>query len=395
MVSIIPVAPNAHFAATTPDGKRLYIYHRIDSSPNDTVTVIDTVTGTTVTILGPVSPPFTTSVAVHPQGTRLYAPGPGKMYVFDTATNALVTTIDGVAPHGPSGMLFTRDGSRLYIGDFNAHVIQIIDTVANTIVGSFPSGGVSPHGMVFSPLEDRLYVAHNDEVVVIDVASKIVLASISVPGAFNLTMKPDGSILYANSQISNSVRVIDTALNVEVASIPVGVGPQALAITPNGAVLYVSVDGSAIAVVRTDDNAVVGKIAVGEGVGDIFGIALGVSHLCLVAVDIKPGSFPNSINLGSSGKIPGAILSTLAFDAAAKVNRDKLFLAGAKVSVAGRSDKLLCHSEDVNADGLADLVCQFENSLQAQQGDSIAVLEGETLEGVPIRGEDSIRIVPD
>jgi len=49
----------------------------------------------------------------------------------------------------------------------------------------------------------------------------------------------------------------------------------------------------------------------------------------------------------------------------------------------------------VNHDGLPDLVCQFENDLNAQIGDSTATLMGDTFSGVPFWGQDSISIVPD
>jgi hypothetical protein len=114
-----------------------------------------------------------------------------------------------------------------------------------------------------------------------------------------------------------------------------------------------------------------------------------------VAIDIKPGSYPNSINLGASGVIPVAILSSATFDAAASVNRDSLTLAGARVRVVGKSARPLCSASDVNGDGRADLVCHFENELAASVGDATAVLEGTTLAGDAIHGEDSIRIVPD
>ena len=114
-----------------------------------------------------------------------------------------------------------------------------------------------------------------------------------------------------------------------------------------------------------------------------------------VIIDIKPGSFPNSINVSSAGVIPVAILSSDTFDASTEVNPDTLALAGATVRVVGKSGKSLCHAEDVNGDTLLDLVCQFQNELDVQVGDSIAVLEGQTFDGTPIRGEDSIRIVPD
>jgi hypothetical protein len=112
-----------------------------------------------------------------------------------------------------------------------------------------------------------------------------------------------------------------------------------------------------------------------------------------IGIDIKPGSYPNIINLRSSGVIPVAILSSDNFNAVTEVNPDSLFLVGAKVKMAGRSDKALCHREYVNSDNYLDLVCQFENELQAAIGDSTAVLEGKTFSGVHIRGEDTIRII--
>jgi hypothetical protein len=114
-----------------------------------------------------------------------------------------------------------------------------------------------------------------------------------------------------------------------------------------------------------------------------------------VSIDIKPGSYPNSINLGSHGVIPVAILSSAVFDAST-VNPDSVELAGSGVAVRGRGSKLMAHLEDVNQDGLFDLVVQVEtenfDSEQFQSG--YAVLTGETIDGVKVVGKDTIFIVP-
>lgn len=107
-------------------------------------------------------------------------------------------------------------------------------------------------------------------------------------------------------------------------------------------------------------------------------------------IDIKPGSEPNSINLSSAGVVPVAILSSANFDAAT-VDPDTVTLAGAAVKMVGKSGKLLAHSEDVNGDGLLDLVCQvLTEQFLIVPGDSIAVLEAQTFDGAPVHGEDSI-----
>jgi hypothetical protein len=114
-----------------------------------------------------------------------------------------------------------------------------------------------------------------------------------------------------------------------------------------------------------------------------------------VDIDIKPGSDPNSINLGSKGVIPVAILSSISFDAT-QVDPDTVSLAGAGVAVRGKGNKSLAHHEDANGDGLLDLVVQVEtenldpNAFQ----DGNVVLEGWTFDDLPFRGEDVIVIVP-
>jgi hypothetical protein len=50
--------------------------------------------------------------------------------------------------------------------------------------------------------------------------------------------------------------------------------------------------------------------------------------------------------------------------------------------------------EDVNGDGLRDLVCHFKTKLTGFQiGDTEGFLKGQTLEGVSIEGRDSVRIL--
>lgn len=110
-------------------------------------------------------------------------------------------------------------------------------------------------------------------------------------------------------------------------------------------------------------------------------------------IDIKPDSDLNSINLSSAGVISVAILSSDTFDATT-VDPATVFLAGAKVKMAGKSGKYLSHIEDVNEDGLMDLVCQvYTAQFMIESGEAVAVLEAETFDGQVIRGEDFIRIV--
>ena len=108
-------------------------------------------------------------------------------------------------------------------------------------------------------------------------------------------------------------------------------------------------------------------------------------------IDIKPGSFPNSINPSSKGVIPVAILSTQSFNAPAKVDRLSLTFG------RNGNEKSLTRAvlQDVNNDGLPDVLCFFDTQkAQFQPGDVQGVLKGMMTDSVPIRGSDSVRIVP-
>lgn len=111
-----------------------------------------------------------------------------------------------------------------------------------------------------------------------------------------------------------------------------------------------------------------------------------------IDIDIKPGSAPNSINMRSQGLIPVAILSSATFDAVARVNPTSLTFGrtGDELSLA------FCNAsgEDVNSDGLPDLVCHFHTPETGfQPGDAVGVLKGTAAGDVNVVGSDSVRIL--
>lgn len=113
--------------------------------------------------------------------------------------------------------------------------------------------------------------------------------------------------------------------------------------------------------------------------------------IVLVDIDIKPGSEPNSINVGQPGLIPVAILSSVDFDA--------LFVDADSLSFGPNGATPQCkrggHIEDINGDGLLDLVSHYGNQETGiAPGDLEACVTGETFDGVPFEGCDSVRTVP-
>jgi len=112
-----------------------------------------------------------------------------------------------------------------------------------------------------------------------------------------------------------------------------------------------------------------------------------------LVIDIKPGSFPNSINLGSKGKVPVAVLSTETFDATT-LDVSSISFAGAPV-VIKNNGTFQASFEDVNGDGRLDLVLHFSTqALSLTSSSTEATLTGSTNTGRCVSGTDSVNIVP-
>lgn len=114
-----------------------------------------------------------------------------------------------------------------------------------------------------------------------------------------------------------------------------------------------------------------------------------------VAVDIKPGSYPNPLNVTSKGVVPVAILGSSSFDVTT--------IDPATVKLEGVS-ALRWSVEDVApADGYPDLVLHFDTQElvaalgSVQDGDVVALTVTGNLNamsgGTPIQGEDSVVIL--
>ncbi len=110
-----------------------------------------------------------------------------------------------------------------------------------------------------------------------------------------------------------------------------------------------------------------------------------------VSIDIKPGSYPNSININSKGRVPVAILTDEDFDAANVNSSTIMFLDANPVHSA---------LEDVDDDGDMDMIFHFKTqnldfSLVVDEGSEYpyAYLSGETFSGDVIGGKDTVSLI--
>jgi len=113
----------------------------------------------------------------------------------------------------------------------------------------------------------------SDSVSVIDTTTNTVIATIPV-GLFptGVAVTPDASRVYITNQDSDSVSVIDTGKNTVIAVIPVGIQPIGVAVTPDGGRAYVAnlrIDN--MSVTDTAKNVVIATIAVPIAAGPLRG----------------------------------------------------------------------------------------------------------------------------
>jgi hypothetical protein len=123
----------------------------------------------------------------------------------------------------------------------------------------------------------------------------------------------------------------------------------------------------------------------GSGECDGTGVCIGI-----VSIDVKPGSFPSCFNSDGKGSIPVAILGTASLDVTL-IDPSTLKLDDQPVKTHKRGTPLF-DIDDINGDGIDDMVIKFKDKEVYSMSDTVATLTGQLFDGQPIEGTDSICI---
>ena len=194
--------------------------------------------------------------------------------------NQVAATI-GVGQN-PAGIAVTPNNAFAYVANSNDNSIPGQDTVSvlnlanNTLQQTIYDDSFNePYTVTINPAGTKAYVTNSNSttVTIVDIATNTVIGAIDgFDGPSGLVITPDGNHAYVNnyggpeglgSGNGITVRVVNLNTNMIVGSaIMVGQAPAAIAITPNGAYVYVVsyVDGNpgtgTISIIRTSDNSV-------------------------------------------------------------------------------------------------------------------------------------------
>jgi YVTN family beta-propeller protein len=112
----------------------------------------------------------------------------------------------------------------------------------------------------------KAYVGNfkDNTVSVIDTAAGAVVATVPVgAGPDGIAITPDGKTVFVSGASASTVAVIDATTDKVVQTIEIGKGPQGLAMTADGRILLVAVNGDdRVAIVDTSTRAIIGTVAV-------------------------------------------------------------------------------------------------------------------------------------
>lgn len=193
-------------------------------------------------------------------GVVMLARRQGPETVGRTDTGAVVTTGQRIAPAGtwtvtrnerPKDLALAPDGQTVAV--LCPRKVILMDS-ALSILGELNRGG-GPLGIAWHPSGKRFYFSSGARVVEVSVEDQRlrVLRELDVvggapkpqgvptdPQAAGLAVSSDGTRLYVALGTRNAVSVIDTITGLVVRTIPVGVCPYHLALSPNDRQLWVS-----------------------------------------------------------------------------------------------------------------------------------------------------------
>ena len=232
--------------------------------------------------------------------------------MYTAQASRTVATI-GVG-NSPAGIAITLDNRFAYVANNNndgiagGNTISVLDLQTNTVVQTITDASFNePYTITINPDGTKAYVTNSNgtTVTIIDIATNTVLGIIGgFDGPSGMVITPDGTTAYVNnyggpsgvgSGNATTVRVVDLNTNSIIgAAITVDLAPAALAITPNGAFVYVAnyVDGNpgtgTLSIIQTSNNTVVGTI---PGFFGPFGIAITPDGNCAYVTNFGSNNF--------------------------------------------------------------------------------------------------------
>jgi len=224
----------------TPDGTSLYL---ITATPYPdvgyfAVTVIDTTSQQVVAAIPVEKVPQAVVIASDGHAYVATTDAPYSLTVIDTESRAVVATIPLDLPAWT--LAVAPDAREVYAAtvDARSSYIEVVETGTQTVTARIPVPRTAT-GLAVTPDGHTIYVATYGAIVVVDVATRQVAATIPAARPEQVAVSRDGGFAYVTDYDAGALRVVDTSTNALVDTIPLGPIPATIAVSPDGGRLYV------------------------------------------------------------------------------------------------------------------------------------------------------------
>ncbi len=231
------------------------------------------------------------------------------------ATSLPVTTLTGF--NNASGVAFSQDGSLAFVvedddGTMGGEAaIKVVDSqtlapLSERIPAGVPGAGVN-HAIVMAPNGTKAYVSLGAGVIkpfYPATRSFGPAISLGTSGIGQVVFSPDGTKAYAavtNNGSGTLVKALDVATDTVTASVTTCGGPDGLAITPDGAKVFVNCSDGTLAVIEAGGNTVIHSFTpTGHLQGTTITMAPDGANLYVTAFSI-PSTVTSVINTTTYG----------------------------------------------------------------------------------------------
>ncbi len=298
----------ANFAVTAPASSYLYVSYL----GGTTVDMVDPVTFKIVkTISGINASNGTYGIAESVDGTKVYT-GRGTLYALDSLSGNVLASVS-VPVYGLS-LAVSPDGKRVYGANgyggyavYDASSLSVLHSQVSTY-GDIDIGqtliAVSPDNTLFAVCN-----FYGSGVSIYRTNDYTLVANVPVPSALGCVFSKDSHSLFVTEYSYSKVAVISTGTGAVTKVLPVGVGPEDIAIsTDGGKVFVVNDNNSFLSVIDTATLTVTNSGTTGYG-GDSIAYSVDGQHLYTAVsgllLEIDPITLQITRQLAVNGTVEG------------------------------------------------------------------------------------------
>lgn len=304
----------------------------IANSGDGTLSIINVTTNTVVSKITPPNDPF--SACISPDGSKAYigcGGGSSTVAVINTANNTLISNINVGATGHSTSVAVTPDGKFLYVTNYVANTVSVVNLLSNTVVAVIPVSAY-PFGITISRDGTKAYVGYtfNKYLSVISTINNTITNTINLSSpAQYVAISPDGSKLYAPA--GTNLTVIDPATNAISTVIPTGINMGTLNFSADGTRAYIAAGSNKVLVVNVITNAIITTVTVGTNPNGISVSPVGFAYIsnsgsnnvsvidpntntvsAIINVGLIPLSHGNSITTGAGcAQVPVTLTITV------------------------------------------------------------------------------------